>query len=99
MVVHSNHTRLSEADLTAATISGATIFGPCDETIGKVTHLHAMGPAMRVTVDVGGFLGIGNKTVVLDADRLDFIRDKTGLVHARTPMTKEQMKKLPEHDG
>lgn len=94
---HSNHVRMTEAELTADKIEGAKIYGPDDETVGSVSHVHGTGPTMRTIVDVGGFLGIGSKTVALDADRLDFMRDESDTVHAKTMMTKDEMKKLPEH--
>lgn len=56
-----------------------------------------MGPTMRAIVDVGGFLGMGSKTVAIEANQLDFMRDESGAVHATTTMTKDEMKALPEH--
>ncbi len=94
---HSNHVRLSETELTPETVEGAKIYGPGEETVGNVSHVHGMGQGMQVIVDVGGFLGIGSKSVSLDADRLDFMRDESGTVHATTTMTKDEMKNLPEH--
>ena len=40
---HSTHTRLPQAELTADTLEGATIYGIDDETIGTVSHLHGSG--------------------------------------------------------
>lgn len=94
---HSKHTRLTEAELTPENVEGAKIYGPDDETVGNVSHVHGMGTTMQVIIDVGGFLGIGSKTVSLDANRLEFMRDESGSVHATTTMTKDEMKALPEH--
>ncbi len=94
---HSNHVRLTDAELTPEKVEGASIYGADDESVGSVSHVHGTGGAMRVIVDVGGFLGIGSKTVALDGNRLDFMRDESGTVHATTTMTKDQMKDLPEH--
>jgi hypothetical protein len=74
-------------------VEGATIYGPGDEKIGSVDHLHGN----QIIVDVGGFLGIGAKPVALSPTELDFMRDEDGDVHAVTSWTKDQLKDMPEH--
>jgi hypothetical protein len=90
---HSNHVRLTDAELTSDTLDGATIYGPGDEKIGSVDHVHGS----QIIVDVGGFLGIGAKPVAVAARELDFMRDEDGDVHAVTSWTKDQLKAMPEH--
>lgn len=90
---HANHVRLSTAELTPDTLEGATIYGPEDEKIGSVDHVHGS----QVVIDVGGFLGIGAKPVAVAANELQFMRDEDGDVHAVTNWTKDQLKKMPEH--
>lgn len=90
---HSQHTRLTTAELTADTLDGATIYGPGDETIGSVSHIHGS----EVVIDVGGFLGIGAKPVAVPLNQLEFMRDEDGEVHAFTTWTKDQLKEMPEH--
>lgn len=94
---HANHTPLAGAELNASNLTDAVIYGPDDETIGSVAHVHGMGATMQVIVDVGGFLSIGSKSVAIDVNRLDFMRDEDGSVHAVTTLTKDQVKGLPEH--
>lgn len=94
---HIQHTPLAAADLNESTLIDAVIYGPQDEEIGTVAHVHGMGQALQVIVDVGGFLGIGSKSVALDAAQLNFMRDEDGTVHAVCSLTKEQVKQLPEH--
>ncbi|MGO4408010.1 PRC-barrel domain containing protein [Bosea sp. RAF48] len=90
---HSSHIRLASSELTAVILEGATIYGPGDEKIGSVSHLHGS----QVVIDVGGFLGIGAKPVVVPISDLEFMRDEDGNVHAVTTWTKEQLKEMPEH--
>lgn len=94
---HTRHTPLLAAELNEANLIDAVIYGPSDETIGTVAHVHGMGDATQVIVDVGGFLGIGSKPVALASSQLNFMRDEDGTVHAVTTWTKEQVKDLPEH--
>ena len=94
---HSAHTRLADGELTEATLVDAVIYGPGDEKVGTVSHVHGAGESADVIVDVGGFLGIGAKPVALPVAQLDFMRDEAGTVHAKTMMTKDEAKALPEH--
>lgn len=94
---HSAHNPLRPEELNASNLEGAKIYGPDDQDIGKVSHLHGTGANSQVIVDVGGFLGLGAKPVALDISRLNFMRDENGKVHATTTMTKDDLKNLPEH--
>ncbi|MGO4175281.1 PRC-barrel domain containing protein [Bosea sp. TAF32] len=90
---HSSHIRLASSQLTAPILEGATIYGPGDEKIGAVSHVHGS----HVVMDVGGFLGIGAKHVGVPISDLEFMRDADGNVLAVTTWTKEQLKAMPEH--
>lgn len=94
---HSKHLRLRPEELTPDLLSGATIYGPDDSKIGKIEHIHNEGGVMQVVVDVGGFLGIGAKPVVLNVDQIDLMRDESGNVHGVTSWTKDRLLELPEH--
>jgi hypothetical protein len=94
---HSTHIRLVDGELNEATLLDAAVYGPNDEKIGTVSHVHGVGSATEVIVDVGGFLGIGAKPVALTSTQLNFMRDEDGDVHATTSWTKDQIKELPEH--
>lgn len=94
---HSDHIRLQTNELTDAMLKNATIYDAEDHKVGTVSHLHGSGPAAEAVIDVGGFLGIGSKPVSVPLDRLDFMRDESGDVHAVTNWTKDQLKDMPEH--
>jgi hypothetical protein len=94
---HSAHTRLTPGELTEANLMDAVIYGPGDEKVGTVSHLHGSGAGSQVIVDIGGFLGLGAKPVALPVSQLDFMRDENGEVHATTTLTKDEAKALPEH--
>jgi len=94
---HSTHTRLSPAELTESNLVGATIYGADDEKVGKISHLHLEGAVPQAVVDVGGFLGIGSKPVLVSLGELNMMRDHTGSIHGMTSWTKDQLKNFPEH--
>jgi hypothetical protein len=94
---HTLHTPLEAFELNETNLLGAVIYGPLDEKIGTVSHVHSSKATTQVIVDVGGFLGIGAKPVAMAVTDLHFMRDEDGTVHATTAWTKEQIKALPEH--
>jgi hypothetical protein len=94
---HSTHTRLSPAELTESNLVGATIYCADDDKVGTISHLHQSGAVPQAVVDVGGFLGIGSKPVLVSLNELNMMRDHTGSIHGLTSWTKDQLKQLPEH--
>jgi ribosomal 30S subunit maturation factor RimM len=94
---HSNHVRLSTAELTPSVLEGATIYDAEDHEVGTVSHVHGTGLSSQIVVDVGGFLGIGAKPVAVPVSELDFMRDEDGDIHAVTGWTKDELKEMPEH--
>jgi hypothetical protein len=94
---HSTHTALEAFELNEANLLEAVVYGPRDEKIGTVSHVHSTPASTQVIVDVGGFLGLGAKPVALAVTDLQFMRDEDGNVHATTSWTKDQIKALPEH--
>lgn len=93
----SNHRRLSETELTPDVLHDVSVFGPDDEDIGSVSHVHGSGSKAQVIIDVGGFLGIGTKSVAVTARQLEFMRGEGGEVYAVASLTKDQLRAMPEH--
>jgi sporulation protein YlmC with PRC-barrel domain len=83
---------------TAEEMIGRNVVDITGETVGSISDL-MLGPDGQVThviVDVGGFLGIGAKTVALDAAALTAEEGDGGdLV---TSMTRDQIEALPEYE-
>lgn len=94
---HTDSTQLNAVDFVPETLIDAMIYGVADEKIGKVSHVHGMGSASNVVVDVGGFLGIGAKPVLLPVGGLTFWRSEDGTVHGMSNWTKDQVMAMPEH--
>ncbi|NEX45882.1 PRC-barrel domain-containing protein [Pseudotabrizicola algicola] len=93
------------ADLSTMTetdLIGKRVVGVNDEDIGEVSAvaIGANGAIEGAIVDVGGFLGIGEKRVALGSDALTTVRNADGTVdHFRVSMTQDQLETLPEYQG
>ena len=96
----SGMTEVPAAEMRAEDLIGTTVYGAGDENVGSIADviLSTDGQVDAVTVDVGGFLGIGAKEVAIDLDNLAFMRDGEGRLHLYTPLTKEQLEAQPEYD-
>ena len=56
------------------------------------------GKVDAVIIDVGGFLGVGEKPVAVGFDKLAFMTDKDGKKYLYTKFTKEQLDAQPAYD-
>lgn len=73
---------------------GTEINSPDGEQVGEIENvLFNEGQAEAVLVDVGGFLGIGEKRVAIPTDKLTASGDKFQI-----DMTKEEVEGLPEFE-
>ena len=94
---HTNHIPLDRTELNATILEDAPVYGADNSKIGTISHVHGSGAVTDVVLDVGGFLGIGSKPVLVSVDQLNLMRDEYGNVHGVTAWTKEQLEALPEH--
>lgn len=79
---------------------GTTVYGANDEQVGEIGDvvLSQEGQVDAVLVDVGGWLGIGEKEVALGMDNLQFMSDEDGDLYLYTSLTKEQVEAQAEYD-
>ena len=89
-------------DLTTEDLTGARVYDANDEWIGDLSELLLSddGEIAGAVVDVGGFLGLGEKPVELSMDDLDILREQNGtnlLVYV--PMTKEELEAMPTYEN
>jgi len=89
----------SDEQLTADDLMGTTVYGPNDQSVGDIGDiaLNADGQVDAVIVDVGGFLGIGEKPVAVGMDNLNFMRDQSGTLYLYTQFTEDQLNNAPEY--
>lgn len=94
---HRGHKRLDSAEITDSILENAPVYGPANERVGTISGLHRSAASTGVVIDVGGFLGIGARPVLVALAELDLMRDEDGKVHGVTSWTKDELANFPEH--
>ncbi|HTO28771.1 MAG TPA: PRC-barrel domain-containing protein [Devosia sp.] len=86
--------------LTADNLTGATVVGPDGNDIAEVEDLLLTqdGKIDAMLVDFGGFLGMGQKTVAVGMENLEFAANADGDLLAYSDFTREQLEAAPEYD-
>lgn len=99
-VDRSTLSEVPEDQISADTLIGTTVYGMNDENIGEINDviLSGEGNVDAVIVDVGGFLGIGEKSVAVSMENLKFLADEDGDRYLYTQFTKDQLEAQPEYD-
>ncbi len=99
-VERDGYTEASKKDLTAEMIQGAPVYGPNDEEVGEVDKLlmNDNGQVDRVVIDVGGFLGVGERPIAVSMDEVKILKKDDGdEVRVFIDATKSQLEKKPEY--
>jgi sporulation protein YlmC with PRC-barrel domain len=67
-------------ELTADKLEGARVYGANDEDVGEVNRLvlDNSGQVQRIVLDVGGFLGVGERQIAVTPDELTIVRTEDG---------------------
>ena len=88
--------------LTAEKLTGAKVYDANDEVIGEVGNLvlSDTGQVTQAIIDVGGFLGMGEKPVALTLTDIDILRNEAGDdVRVYLTKTKEELEAMPSFEG
>jgi sporulation protein YlmC with PRC-barrel domain len=87
-------------DIRSEDLVGTTVYGANDETVGEVgdVALTTDGKVDAIIIDVGGFLGIGEKEVAVGMDNLKFMTDKDNNKYLYTNFTKDQLEAQTAYD-
>jgi hypothetical protein len=98
MALPEGYAAIEPATLTAEMLTGADVRDSTDAAIAEVSDLvlTTEGQVTHVVLDVGGFLGIGAKSVALPLDRLT-VAQNDDAVRLWVNMTKEELQALPDH--
>jgi sporulation protein YlmC with PRC-barrel domain len=93
-------TEMPVGEIRADDLKGTTVYGANDAKVGEIGDV-VLAPDNKtdaVIVDVGGFLGIGEKEVAVGMDNLKFMTDKDGNKYLYTTFTKEQLEAQTAYD-
>ncbi|HYM99288.1 MAG TPA: PRC-barrel domain-containing protein [Aestuariivirgaceae bacterium] len=84
--------------LLASNLIGTTVYSADDQSIGDINDI-ILPPdgsqPMQVIVGVGGFLGMGEKDVVLDMSKLSFVTTDNGNLKVVAQTSQEELKNMP----
>ena len=89
---------IDTGSITSEQLMGARVYGMNDEDLGEISDLvlDDKGTPAQVIVDVGGFLGLGEKPVAIDMSKLQILKAaEGGALRAYVQMTKDQLETLP----
>ncbi len=86
--------------LTTEDVTGARVYGINDEDIGEIGELvmSTDGMLQDAIIDVGGFLGLGEKPVSVSFDEIQVMRSADD-VRVYIDMTEEELTALPAYEG
>ena len=94
-------TEIGLDEAAVADLKGTRVYGNDDESVGEISDL-VVSPDGRVNelvLDVGGFLGLGEKPVAVDMRSMQFMRAEDGALRIYIDATEEQLSGLPEYRG
>jgi len=91
---------LARQDIPVSKLMGVTVYGPDDTTLGEVGDviLDKEGTIQAVEIDVGGFLGFGEKPVAVGFDAVNVQTDANGSMLVMVNATKDQLDKAPTYE-
>ena len=86
-------------DWRASKVIGATVYGPDNASIGEVNDvlIGNDGKIRAAVIGVGGFLGVGEKSVAIPFESLNITRkpDSSTIQKINVTYTKDQLKSAP----
>lgn len=96
----STLTEMPADQIRAEELVGTTVYGANDANVGEIGDvvLTQDGQVDAIVIDVGGFLGLGEKEVAVGMDKLAFMTDADGNKYLYTTFTEEQLNAAPAYD-
>ncbi|MEZ5779789.1 MAG: PRC-barrel domain-containing protein [Paracoccaceae bacterium] len=101
-IARDGYVAAEQTDLTAEMLTGAPAYDANDEWIGEVSELVLAddGSVSEAVVDVGGWLGIGEKPVALKLDDVEILRTADGGdLRVYLSQTKEELEAMPTYEN
>jgi sporulation protein YlmC with PRC-barrel domain len=91
---------LASQELTADNLIGSAVYSPNEDNLGEVNDVvfDQAGTIQGVVIDVGGFLGVGEKPVAVQYDALNVQKEDNGDLRIVLNATQEQLEGAPAFD-
>ena len=85
--------------ISSDTLINATVYSTDDQNVGEIGEVLMTddGKIDAVVIDVGGFIGIGEKPVAIAYQDLEYLTDESGTLYVYTTFTEEQLKGAPDY--
>ena len=79
---------------------GASVYSYDNDTLGEIGEIVLTddGKTDAIIIDVGGFLGIGEKPVAVAFEDLEFRADENGTLYVYTQFTEDQLESAAEYN-
>ncbi|WP_417669673.1 PRC-barrel domain-containing protein [Roseibium sp.] len=94
-------TMIDNGSIAADKLVGATVYNASREDIGEVGEvlLSTDGQIDAAVLDIGGFLGIGEKPVAVSFDELKIYQDQDGEFYVDAPFSREELEQAVTYDA
>lgn len=91
--------RVSSDIITAEDLQDANVYTSDNESVADVKEvlITPEGRVDQVVVDVGGFLGMGARSIAIDMNEADVHKDMNNDVRVYIPMSEEELRQMPEY--
>ncbi len=96
-VTREGFSPIGPTDITAAQLTGARVYGVDDKDVGEIKNvvLNDAGQIQMAVVDVGGFLGVGERQIGVTLEELNIVRDDAGNIRVYMNSSMEALKAQP----
>ena len=100
MMEREGYTQVANTELSTEDLTGARVYGVNDEDIGEIGELILSDDNMldKAIIDVGGFLGLGEKPVAVEMDDVTILRGEND-IRVYVNATEEQLTEMPAYEG
>lgn len=92
-VARAGYETIDPGDLSRTALVGARVYTVRNEDLGEVVRVveGPMGAVTELVIDVGGFLGLGERELALSAEEVAVMRAQGGDVRVFVDVTREQI--------
>ena len=101
VMTRDGYTAVPVGDLRADMLQGKKVYGTNDEDVGDVgtVIVSASGEVQALVMEVGGFLGLGQRQVQVPVDMVTILSDGTGDTRVYVDATEDKLKNMPAYEG